>query len=504
MRNRKLKLKFTWLIIFLLGVSSFSFAQIPLTIELALDIAEENNPSLRTSKLNLERSLYSLQAQRASLKPAFSLSLDPFSYSQNRSFDNRFSEWYTSKNMSSGGTFRTELPFLLTDGTLSLTNRLRWQNNESTNQNGTNLNKAFSNDLRLRYDQPIFSSYNSQRMAFKQLEFNYENAGISYALRRLSTENSITSQFYNVYIAQERLLINNAEYENSKGNYEIMKSRVEAGLSAREELSQAEVNLLSAESSVEDSKVSLANFKDNLKQTLGMPLSEDIIVIANVDEASLLLVNPEQAVDRGLSSRMELRQREISLEEAEMAMLRTKANDEFRGNVSLSLGVTGDDRRFTNIYESPTSSPSISISLSVPIFDWGARKARLNAQKTAQTIAALNYEDEMVGIELEIRRVIRALNNYYNQIQIYEKRLMNAQNSYDLSSIKYREGDITGMDLNLSQTQLSNAKISLMRARVDYKNQLLILKIATLYDYEQDKAIVPVRELGDTSGDIKF
>jgi len=497
MRNKKIVLKFTWLVIFLLGVSSFSFAQIPLTIELALDIAEENNPSLRSSKLSLERSLYNLEAQRASLKPQFSLSLNPFTYSQNRNFDNRFSEWFTSKSLSSNGTFRAELPFLLTDGTLSLTDQFGWQNSESTNQNGTNFNKAFSNDLRLRYDQPIFT-YNRQQMAFKRLEFEYENAGINYALQRLTTESRITSQFYNVFMAQEGLLISNAEYENSKSNYEIMKNRVEAGLSAREELNQAEVNLLTAESSVESNKVSLANSKDNLKRTLGMALSEDIVVIADIEDVRPLLVNPDQAIQRGLGSRMELRQREIAIEEGELNMIQVKARDEFSGNVSLSLGIIGDNERFANMYDNPTSSPRIAISLSIPIFDWGARKARVNAQKASQIIAALNYEDETVNIELEIRQTLRGFNNLYNQIQISEKRLINAQSSYDLSVIKYREGDITGMDMNLSQTQLSNAKASLMQARINYKTQLLNLKIGTLYDFENDKAIVPIRELINT------
>ena len=493
MKDRKLELKWAWLVIFLLGISSFSFAQITLTIENALDIAEENNPQLRSSKLSLERSLFNLQAQRATLKPQFSMTVNPFSYSQTRSFDNRYSEWYTPKSLTSNGTLRADLPILLTDGSLSLTNRFGWQSNESLTQSGTRINKAFTNNLSIRYDQPVFT-YNRQKMAFNQLEFDYENAGISYALQRLRTESQITSQFYAVYIAQENLLISDAEFENSKDNYNIIKNRVDAGMSAREELFQAEVNLLGAESSVESNKVTLANAKDNLKQTLGMPLSEDINVIVNI-EVSPLLVSLERAVQSGLSSRMELRQREISIEQADLQMIQTKALNEFRGNVSLQLGIVGDNERFSNVYNDPISSPSVSISFNIPIFDWGERKARIKAQQTAQTIAKLNYEDERISIDLNIRQTLRRLGNMSDQVQIAEKRLRNAQNSYDLNNIKYREGDISGMEINQYQTQLSTSKVSLMQARINYKTELLNLKIATLYDFENDKAIVPVREL---------
>ena len=47
--------------------------QVSLTIEKAMDIAEEHSPSLRRSHMNLERYQQNLVAQRASLKSKFSI-----------------------------------------------------------------------------------------------------------------------------------------------------------------------------------------------------------------------------------------------------------------------------------------------------------------------------------------------------------------------------------------------------------------------------------------------
>ena len=57
------------------------------------------------------------------------------------------------------------------------------------------------NDLYLQLTQPIFT-YNKRKMELKQIEYDYENADISYALQRLNTEKSITDQFYAVYMEQ--------------------------------------------------------------------------------------------------------------------------------------------------------------------------------------------------------------------------------------------------------------------------------------------------------------
>ena len=84
-------------VVLLSGIPLFSHGQLSLTIEKALDIAEENSPTLRRSHMNLDRYQETLIAQRASLKSKFSLNLNPLDYSKNRSFDNRLSQWYTNE-----------------------------------------------------------------------------------------------------------------------------------------------------------------------------------------------------------------------------------------------------------------------------------------------------------------------------------------------------------------------------------------------------------------------
>ena len=78
--------------VFFMATSFSTSSQTVLTIERALEIAETNSPELRTSLYNLERYELLLLAQKASLKSQFSLSLNPISYTQTRSFDQRVSQ----------------------------------------------------------------------------------------------------------------------------------------------------------------------------------------------------------------------------------------------------------------------------------------------------------------------------------------------------------------------------------------------------------------------------
>ena len=102
----RLRLQHSFVLLLLTGLSVLSsmHAQTSLTIDQALDIAEENNPDLKASKLSLERYQYNLVAQQASLKSRFSLDLDPINYSRSRRFDNRLSQWYTNETLATSDT----------------------------------------------------------------------------------------------------------------------------------------------------------------------------------------------------------------------------------------------------------------------------------------------------------------------------------------------------------------------------------------------------------------
>ncbi len=67
----------------------------------------------------------------------------------------------------------------------------------------------------------------------------------------------------------------------------------------------------------------------------------------------------------------------------------------------------------------------------------------------------------------------------------------NAQLTYEINLERYANGDLTSMDLNLYQNQLSEKKMAYAQSLINYKIELLNLKIQTLYDFESKQGIVP-------------
>lgn len=464
-------------------------AQEVLTLPKALSIAETGSPDLQQSLLGLERSQKNLEAQRAALKSRFSLDVNPINYSNQRRFDNRVSEWYTNENFQSSTMFSVEQPILITDGTLSLTNEFGWTNSNSTLTTAETESEVFFNNLYLNLNQPLFT-YNRRKLELKELELNLENANISYAIQRLDLEKNVTQFFYNVYMSQMNLNIAKEELENTQKSYDIIVNKVEAGLAAKEEQYQAELNLATAKSGLQNSQVEFENAKDQLKLYLGMDLFEDIVILADIG-ANPVPVDLDKAIDNGLNSRMELRQREIDIENSQFNLIQTKALNEFKGDVNLRVGLTGDNKELNQIFDNSTSSPSVAVSFNIPIFDWGEKKARIAAAEATIRSNELSLSEEKKQIVVDIRQVYRNLQNQLNQIEIAKQNEKNAQLTYEINLERYENGDLTGMDLNLYQTQLSEKKIAYSQALINYKIELLNLKIQSLYDFETGEEILP-------------
>ncbi|MBN2413683.1 TolC family protein [candidate division KSB1 bacterium] len=478
----------TLILFYLVGLFGLkSFAQQTLTLEDALRIAMENSPDIKRSMLNLERSRQSLRAQQAALKSKFSLSVTPFDFTRIRQFNTFFNTWNTNDSKSSSGNLSVTQPIKWTDGTLSLINRFEWQDAYSEYSNERN--KTFNNNLYLSYNQPLFT-YNQTRLDLRELELDFENTYLSYALQKLGLEYQVSLNFYNVYKNKMSYQIAVEEFNNQDQSLQIIKNKVDAGLSAKEELYQAELNLATSKSTVQNSQVTLENSLDEFKRLTGISLMEDIDVIADVSHQPVN-VDIQKALDTGLGKRMELQQRNIDIENSLANLTRTKAYNEFKGDLTLTYGIIGTNEEYEHIYDEATRNQKVSLSFEIPLFDWGERNARIKAAEATLNNQHLSMENQKNDIIIGVRQAVRDLQNLEVQIEIARQNVSNAQLTYEIKLEQYKNGDLTSMDLNLYQIQLSDRKTGLVNALINYKLALLNLKIESMWDFVRNEPVIP-------------
>ena len=465
-------------------------AQVLMDMEKALDIAIMNSPTMQQVELDLVRNQELLNAQRARLKSQFGLVLDPFQYERTNRFDRRTSEWFLNESASSTGTFSINQRILPTDGTIALRNTFWYDYNNSESAGAVDpISRTWNNRLYLELSQPIFT-YNRTRVELQRVELSYETALLRYLLQKLTLERNVAQSFYNVYSMQMRMNIANEELKNNQDSHEIIRNKVDGGLLALEELYQSEVNLATSRSSVYNAELNLQNAMDELKVVIGMPLSDEFELVT-VIKADSVEIDPAMAINHALENRMELRQRAIQIENSMFNLMDAKTTNEFAGSISASFGITANHEDLGQLFDNPTNTPSVGLTLNIPIFDWGERKSEIKAAEAELESTKIDLEIEKIDIQVAVRSIIRSIKNLENQIVIQEKTVDNSELTYDINLERYKNGDLTSLDLGIIQSQLSDNKMSLTNAIIDYKLELLNLKIQTLYDFEYQVSIIP-------------
>lgn len=494
-RNRKerrlLAQSLFWALVFFLlaGFSQQTIAQ-ELTLEKALEIAFKNSPSIQAAAYSLDISQHNLAAQQAGLKSQFNLTLTPFQYSNVKVFNELASKYNVQELTKSEARLIITQPIIWTDGEIRLTNRFGWQEAASS-FTGSIPESTFNNSLFLTLTQPLFT-YNRKQMQITELELSLENSQLNYAIQKLQIERSVTQQFLSLFYSWRSLEIAEQQLANTEESYQIIASKVDAGISAPEELYQADLTRFNSQASVQNLRMQYENSQDSFKILLGLPLDNELVIVADIRK-SLVDVDLAQATDHGLSYRMELRQNDISIQNALHNLIEAGAINEFKAEVSATLGLTGTDPGFGQIYNSPNIDQGVMVSVDIPLFDWGQKKHILAASQAQVDSQRLSASEEIKSIKLEIRQAYRSLQNQRTQIEIAEKNVINAQRTYEINLERYKGGDISAYDMQIYQLQLTQEQLDEVQALINYKIALLDLKIRTLWDFENNLSVIDIK-----------
>src|SRR5690606_10969162 len=90
-----------------------------------------------------------------------------------------------------------------------------------------------------------------------------------------------------------------------------------------------------------------------------------------------------------------MRQQRISTRENELRLEETRGNNAFRMNLGLTYGREVQDPRFQSLWSEPRNSYTVEVTATVPIWDWGQRKHRIQAQQFSLDRAIMSEEQTL-------------------------------------------------------------------------------------------------------------
>jgi outer membrane protein len=282
------------------------------------------------------------------------------------------------------------------------------------------------------------------------------------------------SNFYTLDFLQAAIVIKQEELGALKEHLKYVEKKAATGSSTEFEILTTKVRISAVESQEVDLQAALTNQQSVLNSLLGndqsarpivkTELEVDIPIIPTDSLLSFAFHNRDEvAIDQKRTSAAELRYQIVSLQNKPM----------------LNFVATGGAKNgyIPDLYKI-TPNYVVGLGLRIPIYD--GSKTKYNRMQAKSAITSISYESEYTkrNISTELSESETSLLAAGKKVSQYELQLSQALKALSLAETSFRAGSITNIDLLDSNTSVSESRLLLLKARIDYAASVYKLKAA--------------------------
>lgn len=460
---------------------------ITLTLQRAIEIA--NDSSLQALRVkNLYQSGYwQYISYKAARLPSLSLSLTPASY--NRYIRQRYDsqeniDVYRAQQMfSAGGSINLTQNFDPLGGTFYLESGLEYMHNF-----GEFTGRQFSSiPVRIGYRQDLIG-YNRFKWDRKIEPLRFQKITKEHIQNMEAVAENAVDYYFALALSQEeyRLALNNLASCDTL--YLAGERRFKIQAISEAELLTLKLDRVNAQNTLENARISLKRAMFSLASFLGMDQNAEIAV--TLPSAPLCHdISTDFALTQARSNNPNLLQGRQNILEAQQQLSRTKMEARFNANLNASIGFNQVAPTLGAAYNNPLRQDLVSLSISLPLIDWGVRKGRVNMARNNLNETEIAARQDELKIEEDVVMTVSDFNIQQHLVASALEALDLADMAYERTKQRFLIGKADLNSLTLSQSRRQSATTNYIRALKNYWLSYYRLRKLTLYDFSLNREI---------------
>ena len=282
------------------------------------------------------------------------------------------------------------------------------------------------------------------------------------------------SNFYTLAFLQEAIKIKDEELLTLNAHLKYIETMKSTGSATDYQLLSTKVKI----SSVESQKVDLISSQTIQQSYLNSLLGNDEKSAPVVKEelyVSAPVISGDSLISFAYQNRDEIA---MSHEKSSLAGLRYELVKSLNKPIISFLATGGAKNGFVPNLNQVRPNYALGVGISVPLFD--GSKTKYNLLQAESAINTLRYETENVkrSITSEVKEAEAYLKSAIQKINQFELQLEQALKAYSLAETSFQSGIITNMELLDADTAVSESRLMLLKARIDYAASIYRLKEA--------------------------
>ena len=344
-----------------------------------------------------------------------------------------------------------------------------------------------STPLTIGISQPILRA-NTQRWDRSQQELRFTSSERRYLESREDVGIAVTGAYYDLYSATVTLRNASANALTNDTLYTLNKGRYEVGKIGENDLLQSELALLRSRAALEDARLTNERALSQFRIVLGLQPGAMVELAASA-------VVPDFEADTTIAVQQARRNSsvvtdaELSEVSADRAVSEARWNTGGGGNLSASYGYNATAASAPDAYKNLLDARQLSLSVQVPVWQWGAHSAQVQAAKADRESAKSTAQNTRAQTEHNARFAALQLSQARRSLVIAAKADTVAAKRFEVALNRYVIGRIAIDNLYLAQNEKDQALSSYVQALRAYWTAYFQLRKTTLYDFERGEPI---------------
>ena len=187
---------------------------------------------------------------------------------------------------------------------------------------------------------------------------------------------------------------------------------------------------------------------------------------------------------------------ELSLLNAESSLARAKASRGFSFALNARFGMSQTGSSLPAAYNNLLDQEVVGVTFSIPIFDWGLGKGKVEKAKAAQAVVKAQVEQSTNDHRRQMFTAVSQFNNQRQQCMVSQRAMKIAAERYELTMLRFKEGNASVTDLNMAQTENDSALRQYIGDVSNFWIYYYSLRQSTLYDFIKNEDIeIDVNEM---------
>lgn len=470
----------------LIMLLSFSFTSVQaqelrLTLDDAINMAADSSLSAVKAQRSYLSGYWEFRSYKAARLPSLTLNLTPAQYNRNivQRYDSEQDRdvFRTQQSYYASGGLSVKQNIDRTGGTLYLNSSL-----DFLRSFGDNPYTQFSSvPFRIGYSQSLVG-YNPFKWdkLIEPLKYERRKKELTYNLEQISEESII----YFFALAQAQ-----AEYDLAVKNlascdtlYKIGCDRHKIAAISKADLQTLKLDVINANNTLKNSEISLRSAMFQLASFLN--IEKDLTLKLKLPERpKSIIISADEALAYARENNPEFLALKQNLLESKQTVERTKKESGINASLNASIGFNQVGSDFNDVWQNLLQQDMVSVSLTIPILDWGLRKGKYNMARNNLNVVEISSRQREKEIEEEVVMTVNAFNVQGGMIESAEEAKLLAESAYEDTRMRFIIGKSDINSLSMSLTRKDTAEKNYIAALRNYWLSYYKIRRLTMYDF---------------------